>query len=555
MYFHTLTRRQFCDLTLILNGGFYPLTGFLSQADYECVLSSCRLKNNIIWPIPIILDVNESIADNLLVNQSIFLRDQENNLIATMIITDIWKPNQLQEAETIYGTQSNLHPGVCYLLNHTESIYIGGPVTLIQFPLHIPFYALQHSPAFLKDLFLKNKIERVVGFQTRNPMHRAHVELTKRVAAMIDAHILLHPTVGETKPGDVDCVTRVKCYQQIMKYYKPHAATLSVIPLSMRMAGPREALWHALIRKNYGCTHFIIGRDHAEPSDGNDKNFYSPYAAQDFTNQFSDEINIKISCCEVMHYVKSKNCYLFSSEIEKNTDDIEMISGRALKNLLHARAEIPLWFSYPEVITILQKIYLPKNKQGLTLFFTGLPGSGKSTLAHAMMDQLQAVTDRTLSLLDGDIFRQISDNRLGFSKRDRDENVKRIGLMATEITKHQGIVICALIAPYAATRQWVRNHVTAYGGFIEIYVSTPIDVCEARDPKGHYAKARLNELKNFTGIDDPYDVPTHPELIIDTSSQSLQNCVQTLMHAIAQMGYFDFVRDEVNSCISIAVTD
>lgn len=529
---HTLTRRQYCDVELLLNGGFYPLTGFLSEENYYSVLYHHRLIDQSLWPMPIVLDVSENAAEKISQGDCLILCDEEGIMIASLHVTDIWKPDKKHEAELLFQTQNQKHPGVSYLFHQMGDIYLGGPLTLINQPQHFNFLELRHTPETLKNHFYQHKIERIVGFQTRNPMHRAHYELTKRAASLVDAFILIHPSVGETKPGDIDPDTRIKCYQQMMSYYQKNTAMLSLLPLAMRMAGPREALWHALIRQNYGCTHFIIGRDHASPG----IEFYGDDAAKTLTQKFCDELSIKLLYFDEMCYVKNRNAYLFQSEI--NTDDrVEKISGTALKCLLEQQQKIPDWLFFPDIVAILQKKYRSKSQAGFTLFLTGLSGSGKSTLAKALHHKLTELTERTISILDGDIFRNAFSPTLGFQKTDRNENIKRIGIIASEITKHHGIAICALIAPYHEAREWVRNRVMAYGGYLEVYVATPLSICEARDPKGLYQKARKKEITNFTGIDDPYEKPMNPELIIDTSILSVEKSVTIIIGKLRELCY------------------
>lgn len=538
MHSHSLTRRQYCDLELILNGGFYPLSGFLSQKDYDNVLVNCCLSSGAIWPIPVVLDVSLLFAKNISINDDILLRDQEGCIIAKMQVTDLWQPDKAIEALAIYGTKEVSHPGVDYLFHRTESVYLGGPITLVNLPRHFDYVYLRHSPLQLKNYFKDHHFNRVVGFQTRNPMHRAHYELTQRAAIETNTHLLIHPSVGETKMDDVDVNTRIQCYRALMAYYVPNTATLSLLPLAMRMAGPREALWHAIIRKNYGCTHFIIGRDHAGSG-----NFYDPYDAQKFAKKFEDHIGINIVTLDALFYVKNKNQYLSKTEIEADPTisktDVCSISGTELRQFLKNQQSIPSWFSFPEILNILRKAYLPNTQQGFTLFFTGLPSSGKSTLANAVSARLMEMTNRTISVLDGDLFRKISSHPNAFSKNDRDNNIKQIGLVASEITKHRGIAICACIAPYEETRTWVRNLVKQYGGFIEIYVSTPLSVCEKRDPKGNYEKARLNIIQNFTGISDPYNTPTDPEIVMDTSLFSIMECVDKIINFLEKLNYLE----------------
>ena len=539
----TLTPRQLCDIELILNQGFTPLTGFLTQQDYDSVLDNCRLANNQLWPMPITLDVTASFAKSLQIKDIIALHDEEGVTIANLTVTDLWQPDKKREAQKIFNTIDVTHPAVNYLFNFAGEYYIGGPLELVNMPRHYDFTEYRLTPAQTKKYFADNHIKHIVGFQTRNPMHRAHQELTLRAAQQINGHVFIHPVVGMTKPGDIDHFTRVKCYKKLLAHYPADTATLGLLPLAMRMGGPREALWHALIRKNYGCTHFIIGRDHAGPGkNANGQDFYGPYEAQAFVAKYSNEIEIEIIPFDEMMYVKNKNCYMTQNEIDADhsieSSDIGKISGTEFRHRLQTGEPIPSWFSFPDIIEEIRKTHPNKQTRGFTIFFTGLSGAGKSTVANALLVKLMELTDRSITLLDGDIVRkQLLSNNLGFSKEDRDINIKRIGFVASEITKHHGIAICAPIAPYEETRQMVRQMISANGGFIEVYISTPLTTCEQRDPKGLYKKVRAGEIKNFTGIDDPYEPPSNPELLLDTTHRSVSECVEKIIRELETLGY------------------
>jgi sulfate adenylyltransferase len=496
-----------------------------------------RLENQQLWPIPITLDVNEEFAEKIKIGHEISLCDPDNTMLARMKVTDKWKANKSYEAEAVFGTNDTKHPGVNYLFNRAGAWYLGGSVQLLQKPKHYDFAELRHTPKLLKQHFLQLQCENIVGFQTRNPIHRAHMELTLRAAKENDAHILLHPVVGLTKPGDIDYFTRVRCYQQILRHYPSQKATLSLLPLAMRMGGPREALWHALIRKNYGCTHFIIGRDHAGPgNDSHGKAFYDPYAAQETVKQYQDEIGIKIVTFQEMVYVKERKQYLPTNELQPQ-DTVHAISGTELRQALLTERAIPEWFSFPEIMNELSQSYPPKHKQGFTLFFTGLSGSGKTTLAQALMAKLMSEGKRNISLLDGDVIRRILTSELGFSKSDRDLNIKRIGFVASEITKAGGIALCAAIAPYSGARMENRQLISQYGGYIEVYISTPLKECEKRDTKGLYAKAKSGKIKGLTGVDDPYEPPDSAEIVIDTSRVTIEEAINKIMDCLQNMGY------------------
>lgn len=532
-----LTDRQLCDLELLLNGAFSPLDGFLGRADYDSVLSSMRLANKLVWPIPINLDVSKEFAAGLHDGDRIALRDPEGVLIATMQISDRWQPDKTQEARSVYGTDDEAHPGVHHLMHSAGNFYIGGPLRGVEPPTHYDFKLLRDSPSELRGRFRKQGWRKVVAFQTRNPMHRAHQELTFRAARETEANLLLHPVVGMTRPGDIDHYTRVRCYEHMMKHYPEQTTALSLLNLAMRMAGPREALWHAIIRKNYGCTHLIVGRDHAGPGvRANSEPFYDPYAAQSLLKEYESEIEVTVVPFQEMVYVEQKAQFIPEDEV---TPDMKVLrlSGTEFRRRLREGLEIPEWFSYPEIIAELRSTHPSKHRQGLTVFFTGLSGSGKSTIANALLVKLLEVGSRRVTMLDGDLVRKHLSSELGFSREHRDLNILRIGYVASEITKYGGVAICAPIAPYAATRRRVREMVEANGGFVEIHVATPLEICEQRDRKGLYAKARAGILKEFTGISDPYEEPQNPEMRIDTRDLSPDLAAHRILVKLESLGY------------------
>lgn len=525
----TLTQRQICDLELIMNGGFAPLNTFMNRQDYERVVDEMRLADGTLWPMPIILDIQTKQLEKIKEGLEITLKDPEGFALALLTVEEIWQPNKVVEAEKVYGTTDSLHPGVYYLLNQTGDYYISGKLTKVQAPQHFDFVKLRRTPEELKKYFKENGITKVVAFQTRNPMHRAHLELTIRAARDVGAHLLINPSVGMTKPGDVDYFTRVKCYQKLLNYFPQGTATLSLLPLAMRMGGPREALWHAIIRRNYGCTHFIVGRDHAGPGkDGKGKDFYDPYAAQELVKAYAKEVGIEVVPFKEVVYVKDDDNYQPVDEIAPGKQ-ILSISGTQLRKMLNEGSDIPEWFSFPEVVAELRKVYPPRSKQGFTLFFTGLSGAGKSTLAKAVGVKLMELQDRPVTILDGDVIRTHLSSELGFSKEHRSINVRRVGYVSSEITKNRGVAICAMIAPYEQDRKACRDLVSAGGNFIEIYVSTPITVCEERDTKGLYTLAKEGKLTGLTGVDDPYDVPKNPEITIDTTRYSVAEAVEIIL--------------------------
>jgi sulfate adenylyltransferase len=532
-----LTHRQLCDIELLLSGGFSPLAGFMTRADYDGVVENMRLTDGNLWPMPITLDVTRDFADGLNEGDTIALRDAEGVLIALLDIADIWEPDKAAEAKGVFKTTDEAHAGVRYLMRTANDVYLGGRLRGVEPPTHYDFKHLRRTPREVRDYFHKLGWNQVVAFQTRNPMHRAHLELTFRAAKQVEANLMIQPTVGMTKPGDIDHYTRVRCYEHLIKRFPENTTTLSLLPLGMRMGGPREALWHALIRKNHGATHFIVGRDHAGPGkDSNGEPFYGPYEAQQLFKQHEDEIGIKMVPFQMMVYVKERGEYAPADEV-RDDETALVISGTEFRRRLHEGAEIPDWFSYPEVVEELRKTHPPRDEQGFTVFFTGLSGSGKSTIANALMVKLMEQGGRHVTLLDGDHVRKHLSSELGFSKEHRNLNIERIGYVASEITKNGGVAICAPIAPYAATRQTVREMIEPNGGFLEIHVATPLEVCEQRDRKGLYAKARAGTIKEFTGISDPYEAPESPEMKIDTQDCTPDEAAHSVLVKLESLGF------------------
>ncbi|GAB4187754.1 MAG: bifunctional sulfate adenylyltransferase/adenylylsulfate kinase [Wenzhouxiangellaceae bacterium] len=531
-----LNERQLCDLELLLNGAFSPLGGFMNPDDYQRVLDDMRLADGTLWPMPVTLDISVDFANTLETGSRIALRDPEGLVLAVMDVESKWTPDREAEALKVFGTTDDRHPAVRHLLHQSHPVYIGGTLRGVQLPHHYDCQHLRHTPRQMRDHFKRMGWQRIVAFQTRNPMHRAHQELTFAAARQVEANLLIHPVVGMTKPGDVDYLTRVRCYEAILPRYPEHTTMLSLLPLAMRMGGPREAVWHAIIRKNYGCTHMIVGRDHAGPGDDSQgKPFYDPFAAQEMLQQYEDEIGLKMVPFKMMVYVADRAEYVPADEV-KEGEKVLNISGTDLRHRLQEGLDIPDWFTFPEVATVLRGRYPARAEQGFTVFFTGLSGAGKSTIANALLIRLQEIGDRPVTLLDGDIVRKHLSSELGFSREHRDINVRRIGFVASEITKNGGVAICAPIAPYAHTRQQVRDMIEPLGGFIEVHVATPLDVCEQRDRKGLYAKARRGEIKEFTGISDPYEAPENPELTLDTSKLRPEESVQEILLKLESMG-------------------
>ncbi len=532
-----LTPRQLCDLELLLNGGFSPLTGFLGKADFDGVVANMRLADGTLWPIPITLDVPESLARELRDGTMLALRDPEGVMLAVLRVDEVFQPDREAEAKAVFGTDSQEHPGVAHTLNRSNPYYASGRLEGLQLPSHYDFRSLRDTPARLREQFTRLGWRRVVAFQTRNPMHRAHHELTLRAARQVEANLLIHPVVGMTKPGDLDHYTRVRCYQAISANYPRDAAKLSLLPLAMRMGGPREAVWHAIIRRNYGCTHLIVGRDHAGPgADSKGKPFYGPYDAQELLQKHEEELGVTMVPFQMMVYVEERDAYFPEDEVPQGTRVLN-ISGTELRQRLAEGRDIPEWFTFPDVVEELRRTHPPRKDQGFTLFFTGLSGAGKSTIANVLLVKLLERGGRPVTLLDGDIVRKHLSSELGFSKEHRDINIRRIGFVASEITKNGGIAICAPIAPYDSVRKEVRAMVEPVGGFILIHLATPLDVCEGRDRKGMYAKARQGIIKEFTGISDPYEEPKDAEMRIDTTELSPEEAAQEIVLHLEKLGY------------------
>ncbi len=532
-----LSPRQMCDIELLLNGAFSPLRGFMKREDYDSVCSTMRLADSTVWPIPITLAVTEEFASSLSSGDKVALRDPEGVMLAVLNVEDVWQPDKKAEAAGVYGTEDTFHKGVASLLNDTPDWYIGGEVQGAQLPFHYDSKSLRLTPKGIRREFDRFGWRDVIAFQTRNPMHRAHFELTMRSIREQEANLLLHPAVGMTKPGDIDHYTRVRCYQALLLHYPQHTVYLSLLPLSMRMAGPREALWHAIIRKNYGCTHLIVGRDHAGPgADEAGKPFYGPYDAQEILNEYQEEVGMKMVPFSMLTYVEDKDAYMTEDEIPEGARTLS-ISGTDLRDRLAKGREIPGWFTFPEVARELRKTYPPRHRQGFTIFFTGLSGSGKSTIANAFMAKLLETGGRPVTLLDGDIVRKNLSSELGFSKEHRNLNIQRIGFVANEISKNGGIAICAPIAPYDEVRQQVRSLIEQRGGFILVHVATPLEVCEERDRKGLYAKARAGIIKEFTGISDPYEEPENAEVVIDTTACLPEEAAQKILLYLEREGF------------------
>lgn len=531
----TLNQRKTCDLELLLNGAFHPLTGFLRSADYNSVVENCRLSNGKLWSMPIVLAINESDVEKYTGKDKITLKCDQELPVAIMSNIEIYKPDLLKECSNVYGTTDTNHPYVAIVMEDPNVYYIGGELTKIQDIPHYDFKELRLTPHETKKYFAENGWTKVLGFQTRNPMHRSHLELT--LAALRecgeDAKLLLHPVVGITQECDIEYHTRVRCYKKLIGHYPENTAALSLLPLSMRMAGPREALWHAQIRQNYGCTHFVVGRDHAGPSyktkDG--QPFYGPYDAHEILEKYASELSIKVIKSKMIVYVEDTQSYMPIDEVPKGMNVLN-ISGTQQREMLSTGADIPEWFSYPDIVEELRKDFVPASQRGFCVYLVGLSGSGKSTIANILKSKLKEFGDhRRITLLDADIIRQHLSKGLGFSKADRSMNVRRIGYVASEIAKHGGICICANIAPYKEDREFNRALIEEWGDYIQVFVDTNIKVCEKRDVKGLYKMARNGIIKEFTGVSDPFEDATESAIVLDGDSP-LENSVNAIVDEI-----------------------
>ncbi len=534
----TLTDRQLCDCELLIDGSFHPLDRFMVEDDYQSVLEKMRLSSGELFPLPIILDVNKSFSDQLELGEKIILKNKEGFKIAFLTIQSIWKPNLELEAKLVYNTNNKTHSGVNYIHNIGNEIYLGGKLEKIEKPFHYDFKQYRLSPKKVKLLIKDLGWNKIIAFQTRNPLHRAHIEITLKAMKNLNANLLIHPVVGSTKVDDVDHFTRVRCYEHAIKRYPLNSVLLALLPLSMRMGGPREAILHAIIRKNYGCTHIIIGRDHAGPgSDEKGKPFYNPYDAQKMMKNYENEIGIKMLPFQLMVFVPSINKFKEIGDLNKKVK-YKTISGTKLRSLLDKGKDIPVWFSYPEIIKELKKSNPPFNKKGFTVFFTGLSGSGKSTIANGLLIKLLEEGSRSITLLDGDIVRTHLSSELGFSKKHREINVRRIGYVASEITKNGGVAICAPIAPYALDRALNKELISSVGGYVEVFINTSMKKCEERDPKGLYRMAREGQLKQFTGISDPYEEPINSDIVLNSDgSVPPDKLVDEIFNFLIDSGY------------------
>ena len=533
-----LSARQLCDLELLLNRGLYPLSGYMGRKDYESVLEKMRLDDGTVWPIPICLDVAEAVAGRLIVGERVALNDQEGFLLAIMVVEEVWRPDKKKEALAVYGTDDpGAHPGVMHLYDRTRDWYVGGRLEGVTLPIHYDFQHLRLSPSETVRTFTMNGWRRVLGFHTDEYLHCAHREMVIAAAREAGAAIFMQPVADLSHPGNLDYYTQIRCYQAFTEKFPANMIKLGLTPFASRKAGPREALWQAIIRKNFGCSHFMVAEDHADPFAGGDgeKLFYPRGAAQQLVAEYAAETGIAMVPQREMGYHQGLKKYVELDQVAG--DEVSTISSKELRRRLIRGEDIPTWFSYPEVVDQLQCSFPPRSKQGFTIFMTGLSGSGKSTIAKVLLVKFMEMCDRPVTLLDGDIVRKNLSSELSFTREHRNLNITRIGFVASEITKNGGIALCAPIAPYEESRQANRELISRYGGYIEVYVSTPLEVCEQRDRKGLYAKARAGKVKGVTGVTDPYIPPAHPELTIDTSKVTPMEAVQEILLYLEEQGY------------------
>ncbi|KAJ5555553.1 sulfate adenylyltransferase aps-Penicillium chrysogenum [Penicillium sp. DV-2018c] len=532
-----LTERQLCDLELIMNGGFSPLEGFMNQADYDGVVENNRLVDGNVFSMPITLDASQEVIEKnkLQAGSRITLRDfRDDRNLAILTIDDIYRPDKAKEAKLVFGGDPE-HPAIVYLNKTVQEFYIGGKIEAVNKLNHYDYVALRYTPAELRVHFDKLGWSRVVAFQTRNPMHRAHRELTVRAARSRQANVLIHPVVGLTKPGDIDHFTRVRAYQALLPRYPNGMAVLGLLGLAMRMGGPREAIWHAIIRKNHGATHFIVGRDHAGPgSNSKGEDFYGPYDAQHAVEKYKDELGIEVVEFQMVTYLPDTDEYRPVDQVPAGVKTLN-ISGTELRRRLRSGAHIPEWFSYPEVVKILRE----SNPRGFTVFLTGYMNSGKDAIARALQVTLNQQGGRSVSLLLGDTVRHELSSELGFTREDRHTNIQRIAFVASELTRAGAAVIAAPIAPYEESRKLARDAVSQAGSFFLVHVATPLEYCEQTDKRGIYAAARRGEIKGFTGVDDPYETPEKADLVVDFSKQSVRSIVHEIILILESQGFLE----------------
>lgn len=529
-----LSQRETCDLEMLATGAFSPLRTFMGRDDFERVVGDMRLADGPVFPIPVTLSVDD--LTNIETGKSIALRDARNDLLAVLNVSEIYESDHSRTAKTVFGTDDPRHPLVSEM--HRWGRYnLSGKLRVLSLPVYYDFNDLRLTPRETREKLAKFGRSNVVAFQTRNPIHYAHEIMTRRAIERTNGTLLLHPVVGMTKEGDIDYFTRVRTYKTVAELaYEHNQVLLTLLPLAMRMAGPREAVWHAIIRRNYGANHLIVGRDHASPGvNSQGKPFYVHDAAQKLAVEYSDEVGVKILAFGEFAYLPDEGRYEEVGKVRPGSRTFSLSGTEIRDDYLSKGKELPLWFTRPEVSSILSGAYPPLYRQGVCIWFTGLSGSGKSTTAEILVSLLLE-EGRQATVLDGDVVRTHLSKGLSFSKEDRDINVTRIGFVASEIVRHGGVAICAAVSPYRQSRNQVRL-MFREGSFIEVFVDTPLDVCETRDAKGMYAKARRGEIKDFTGIDDVYEEPETAEITLDTVEHSAESNARAVLAVLQVRGF------------------
>ncbi len=539
-----LDRRQLCDLELLLNGGLSPLEGFMGAADFAGVCSRMRLADGVFWPLPLTLDVDEATAARLTVGEPAALRDGEGVMIAALTVEEIFRPDREAEAAALFGADDRNRDSVARFFHRTPPVAIAGRIEGLQPPVHYDFRELRLTPLELRRKFARLGWRKVLAYQTHRIMHRAQQVASLTAAQEAGASLLIHPVVGLNQPGDVDHYARVRCYQEIVPHYPAFLARLNLLPLAVRGGGPSEAMLHAIIHKNHGCTHFMVEQNgEGSVLEVRGAPGYGDARAREAVSAHAAELGIEMVPAEEFVYAENRKRHIRAAGAE--TDDrVLKMTGEDVRNRLADGREIPDWFSLPGVVRELRRRLPGRNLQGFTVFCTGLSGSGKSTIANGLRVKLLELGGRGVTLLDGDLVRKNLSSELGFSKEHRDLNIRRIGFVASEITRGGGVAICAPIAPYDSVRHEVREMVRPCGGFILVHVSTPLEVCEARDRKGMYAKARAGIIKEFTGISDPYEVPVDADVRIDTAQVTPDEAVREVLLYLEREGYISAAEAE-----------
>ena len=534
-----ISMRNLCDLELLATGAFSPLDRFMGKADYERVLHEMRLSDGVLFPLPITLTADPKELPT--VGEELVLRNANNEVMAAMRLDEVYHWDAETEAALAYGSNDAKHPMVSEMARWNR-VCISGPLQVVNLPKYHDFVELRRNPQQVRSLLDAMGHDNVVAFQTRNPLHRIHEELTKRAAAQVGGSLIIHPVVGMTKPGDVDHYTRVRIYKALVdNYYDKQSTVLSLLPLAMRMAGPREGLLHAIVRRNHGANHFIVGRDHAGPGkDSTGKPFYGPYDTQEAMKKYEHELGVKMIPFEELVYLPDENRYVEGRDVPAGARTLN-ISGTQVRDDYLAKGRLlPDWFTRPETAEILREMYPPRHKQGFCVWFTGLSGSGKSATTQ-VLTSLLLERGREIAILDGDVVRTHLSKGLGFSKEDRDTNILRIGFVAGEIVHAGGAVICAAISPYRAARNEARRMVGE--SFIMAFMDTPVEVCEERDVKGLYIKARQalaeGHPMGFTGVDDPYEPPIEPEITLKGYGATPEENARKIVQYLEAQGFLN----------------